>query len=82
MSKKVGNKLTWCIMAGVFCSWASYLLSHITVMTTQPVHGPVSAVSGLIPDQTKINMLVWVGLTLHGLLAVWDVRRSGLGWMV
>jgi hypothetical protein len=49
---------------------------------THPVHGPVSAVSGLIPDQTKINMLVWVGLTLHGLLAVWDVRRSGLGWMV
>lgn len=25
MSKKVGNKLTWCIMAAVFCSWTNYL---------------------------------------------------------
>jgi hypothetical protein len=58
------------------------LLRWSEVPITHPVHGPVSAVSGLIPDQTKINMLVWVGLTLHGLLAVWDVRRSGLGWMV
>jgi hypothetical protein len=49
------------------------------MVMVHPIHGPVSPVSGLIPDQTKINMLVWVGLTLHGFAGCLGCKSERVG---